>query len=185
VAREDFVDRDLAPDAYEDKPLPIGHNQTISQPYMVAKMTELAAVGPASRVLEIGVGSGYQTAVLLELGARVFGIEIVEPLALIAAERLRWMGYTDFTILCRDGYDGLREEAPFSAIILAAAPVEIPPPLLEQLAPGGRLIAPVGPHEDQQLYVYTAAKEGISRRTVFPVRFVPMIGRAEGEDKRD
>jgi protein-L-isoaspartate(D-aspartate) O-methyltransferase len=184
VPRERFVAVELNPKAYDDGPLSIGHEQTISQPYMVAKMTELAAIQEGSRVLEVGVGSGYQTAVLLELGARVFGLEIVEPLAEAARGRLEELGYADFFVDCRDGYEGLPEAAPFDAIILAASPEHVPAPLLDQLAPGGRLVAPIGPLDRQQLNVYTRTPEGIRCQPCFSVRFVPMTGRAQDGPER-
>lgn len=179
IPRHCFLDEKFHSSAYEDRPLAIGHGQTISQPYMVAKMTELAQVREGSRVLEIGVGSGYQAAVLLELGATVFGLEIIDELAQAAAAHLAALGYGNFRILCRDGYAGLAEEAPFDAILLAAAPEAIPPALLGQLAPGGRLVAPVGPLNDQQLCLYTRTGEDVGRQVLFPVRFVPMTGQAQ------
>ncbi len=178
VPREQFISHEAALDAYADNPIGIGQGQTISQPFMVAKMTELAEIGPDSRVLEIGGGSGYQTAVLLELGARVWSIEIIAELARAAEARLRRLGYTRFEVLNRDGYGGLPEHAPYDAIIMAAAPCEIPPPLFDQLAPAGRLITPLGPPNAQRLHLYQRTPNGIADQPLFSVRFVPMTGRA-------
>ena len=178
VPREAFISPEAAPDAYEDGPIGIGQGQTISQPYMVAKMTELAEVGPGSRVLEIGGGSGYQTAVLLELGARVWSIEIIEELARAADARLRRLGTTRFEVLNRDGYGGLPEHAPYDAIIMAAAPHEIPPALFDQLAQTGRLVAPLGYPDSQRLHLYQRTPNGIADEPLFSVRFVPMTGRS-------
>ena len=185
VPRHRFVGDELASCAYDDNPLSIGYGQTISQPYMVAKMTELARIREGSRTLEIGSGSGYQTAVLLELGAIVFGIEIAQPLARIASDRLKLLGYHGYQIVCRDGYMGWPEEAPFDAIIMGASPERVPPPLLDQLTLGGRLVAPVGPIENQRLYVLTREGKGIRREAFFPVRFVPMTGRSQSETCRE
>ena len=144
VPRHRFVppDRDL--DAYEDQPLPIGHGQTISQPYIVGAMTELAMLTPQSRVLEVGTGSGYQTAVLAELAAEVFSIEIVEPLAREARKRLGGFEYDNIHLLTGDGSKGWESEAPFDAILVTAAPQKLPTVLVEQLAEGGRLVIPIG-----------------------------------------
>lgn len=172
-----FVPEGARSAAYDDRPVPIGWGQTISQPYVVALMSELAEVRPGSRVLEIGTGSGYQAAILAEIGARVWSIEIVEPLANRSAALLRQLGL-DVTVRHGDGYGGWPEQAPFDAILLTAAPPEIPEPLLKQLAPGGRLIAPVG-RILQELVVVTAEPDGFGRREVVPVRFVPMTGRAQ------
>jgi protein-L-isoaspartate(D-aspartate) O-methyltransferase len=174
VPRHEFIDPNLVGHAYEDGPLGIGHGQTISQPYMVAKMSELARVKKTTRALEIGVGCGYQTAVLMELGARVEGIEIVEPLARKAEAILRRLNYTDFRIHVRDGYGGLPEAGPYEVILLAAAPLDVPQPLLEQLADGGRLVAPLGPIDDQRLWLIERQGDQFKRS----VRFVPMTGRA-------
>ncbi len=174
VPRHEFVPPGLRIEAYEDRPLPIGHGQTISQPYIVALMTELAAVKPGERVLEIGTGSGYQAALLAELGAEVYGIEIVEPLATAARDRLRRLGYDGVQVRHGDGYRGWPEAAPFAAIVVAAAPPEVPPALIEQLAPGGRLVIPVGGTE-QELRLLVKTPAGLETRVVVPVRFVPMV----------
>jgi protein-L-isoaspartate(D-aspartate) O-methyltransferase len=181
VPRERFVPPQAQVKAYEDRPLPIGWGQTISQPYVVALMTELAHVGPGSRVLEIGTGSGYQTAVLAQLGADVWSIEIVEDLATSARERLAALGYDRVQTRIGDGYAGWPEQAPFDAIVLTAAPPRIPPPLLEQLAVGGRLVAPVG-REAQELVVAARTEEGLRHEVVTLVAFVPMVGRADTDD---
>lgn len=181
VPRHRFVPSDVEAYAYLDRPLPIGHGVTISQPYIVALMTQLAAIERNDRVLDVGTGSGYQAAVLAELGADVWGIEIIEPLAALAAERLAELGYDRATIRTGDGYRGWPEHAPYDAIILAAAPPEVPTPLVEQLAVGGRLVLPVGSTQwDQSLVVVTRTRGGFDRRNVAPVAFVPMTGEARG-----
>jgi protein-L-isoaspartate(D-aspartate) O-methyltransferase len=180
VPRHRFVPEEMVPYAYEDRPLPIGWDQTISQPYIVAFMTELSGVGEGDEVLEIGTGSGYQAAVFAELGAEVYSIEIVEPLGRRAAETLEAAGY-DVETKIGDGYVGWPEHAPFDAIVLTAAPPEIPQPLLDQLAVGGRLIAPVGT-DYQELVVVTRTDTGYERSRSLPVMFVPMTGRAQEED---
>jgi protein-L-isoaspartate(D-aspartate) O-methyltransferase len=163
----------LADRAYHDMPLPLALGQTISQPYVVAVMSERARVTPGARVLEIGTGSGYQCAILSTLGARVWSIEIVEPLAREAARVLADLGHTP-TLRIGDGTDGWRDAAPFDAIVVTAAPPLIPPALLDQLAPGGRLVIPVGT-SSQELRVLTRTGAGVSVERVFPVRFVPMV----------
>jgi len=164
--------------AYEDRPVSIGHDQTISQPYIVAAMTELAAVGPGDKVLEIGTGSGYQAAVLAELVEHVYTIEIVEPLAKSAKDSLKSLGYKNVTVIHGDGYRGLPDKAPFDAIVVTAAPKDVPKPLIDQLALGGRMVIPVGEvHQELKLLVKT--KKGLEARKVFDVRFVPMTGEAE------
>ncbi len=178
VERHRFVPDPLRHLAYADRPLPIGQDQTISQPYIVALMTGLAAVKPGARVLEVGTGSGYQAAVLSVLAARVHSIEILEPLASQARERLRRLGYLNVEVRAGDGYRGWPERAPFDAILITAAPPEVPEPLLQQLAPGGRLVAPVG-RGTQQLVVIERTATGFSRREVLPVLFVPMTGEAQ------
>jgi len=177
VERHLFVPEPVRAAAYGDHPLPIGHDQTISQPYIVALMTELARVKPGARVLEIGTGSGYQAAVLSLLAREVYSVEIVAPLAAEADERLARLGYRNVTVRSGDGYRGWPEHAPFDAILVTAAPPEIPQPLLDQLAMGGRLVAPVGPEgRVQDLVVVERTGEGLRRWTVAPVRFVPMTG---------
>jgi protein-L-isoaspartate(D-aspartate) O-methyltransferase len=174
VPRELFVPEPWRPYAYADRALPIEHDQTISQPYIVALMTQLAEVGPSSRVLEVGTGCGYQTAVLAALGAEVFTIEVIEPLAHGARERLTELGYTVQTRI-GDGHRGFPEGAPFDAILVTAAPRGIPRELVEQLAPGGRLVVPVG-GEEQDLLVLRRDDGGVSTERVAAVRFVPMVG---------
>jgi len=179
VPRHRFVEPADAHLAYRDHPIPIGHGQTISQPYIVASMSELAQIAPGDRVLEIGTGSGYQAAVLAEMGAEVYSIEIVEPLGERARGVLEELGY-DVHVRIGDGYAGWPEEAPFDAVLLTAAPPAIPEPLIEQLAPGGRLVAPEGDTLEQKLVVIDKAADGSTeRRIVYGVRFVPMTGRAQ------
>lgn len=178
VPRHRFVPADLRASAYDDTPLPIGHGATISQPYVVGVMSELAAVRPGDRVLEVGVGSGYQSAVLAELGAEVFGIEVVPELATTARATLEALGYGPrVEVRAGDGAAGWPERAPFQAIVVAAAPRAVPPALREQLAEGGRLVIPVGGWE-QELMVITRRGEGFDERAVLPVRFVPLVGSA-------
>ena len=174
-----FVPEALRRSAYNDHPLPIGHGQTISQPYIVASMTELLGVRPGDKVLEIGTGSGYQTAILARLAGRVYSMEIVGPLAKEAAARLKEMGLRNVEVRAGDGYQGWPEEAPFDRIIVTAAPPELPPALLAQLKNGGRLVAPVG-REWQELVVVDKDLDGrIRQRTEYPVVFVPMVPRAK------
>ncbi|HJL15595.1 MAG TPA: protein-L-isoaspartate(D-aspartate) O-methyltransferase [Sandaracinaceae bacterium LLY-WYZ-13_1] len=178
VPRHRFVPSGRQRVAYADRPLPIGHDQTISQPYIVGLMTQLLEVEEGDRVLEIGTGSGYQAAVLAELGVEVYTIEIVEPLGERAARLLERLGYENVHTRIGDGYRGWPEHAPFDAVILTAAPPEIPEPLREQLAVGGRLVAPVG-RGMQQLVVITRTEDGYRRERNIPVRFVPMTGEAQ------
>ena len=180
VPRHRFVAPDLIKHAYLDRPLPIGLDQTISQPYIVALMTELVAPGPQSRVLEIGTGSGYQAAVLAECAFEVYTIEIVPQLGRRAASLLEKLGYENVHTRIGDGFDGWPEKAPFDGIVVTAAPPQIPQPLLDQLAPGGHLVIPVG-EQSQNLVVVTRTAEGFERRTVTPVRFVPMTGKAQDQ----
>lgn len=181
VPRHDFVPPELRDLAYADRPLPIGWEQTISQPYIVALMTELAAVKAGERVLEIGTGSGYQAAVLAQITKDVYSIEIVPQLHQIALQRLSKLGLGADRIRLGDGYKGLPEHAPFDAILVTAAPSSVPEPLINQLKVGGRLVIPVGPeHGLQYLRVLTKNTDGtISSRDVLPVRFVPMTGQAQ------
>lgn len=180
VPRHEFVPAEHRSHSCDDGPLPIGAGQTISQPYIVALMTESAEVGPGMKVLEIGTGCGYQAAVLAECGAEVFTIEIVESLCRQAKETLKRLGYR-VNVRCGDGYAGWKEEGPFNAILVTAAPEEIPPPLLAQLADGGRLVIPVGA-ESQTLELVRRMGDRFVRETIIPVRFVPMTGRARKKD---
>jgi protein-L-isoaspartate(D-aspartate) O-methyltransferase len=173
VPRHRFVPDELQAGAYGDHPLPIGHEQTISQPFIVAWMTEALAVTPQSRVLEIGTGSGYQAAVLGEVAAEVYTIEIVEPLARRSRVVLSELGYRNVHVRHGDGYKGWPEQAPFDAIMVTAAPEEVPAPLVEQLAMGGRLVIPVGGRAMQQMTVLTKTPSGLHREERMPVRFVP------------
>jgi protein-L-isoaspartate(D-aspartate) O-methyltransferase len=174
VPRHLFVPEAMRSAAYEDRPLPIGHGQTISQPAMVAYMTEQAAIKPESRVLEIGTGSGYQAAVAAELSEHVFSIEIVPALAERAKKTLRETGYERITVRAGDGYHGWPEHAPFDVIIVTAAADSIPPPLIAQLAEGGRMLIPVGPQFGAQNLVLVTKTQGkVRTRTLMPVRFVP------------
>ncbi len=178
VPRHLFVPESQRDQAYNDYPLKIGHGQTISQPYIVALMSELLQIKPEDRILEIGTGSGYQAAVLAELAAEVYTIEIIEPLAQSAAKLLDEMGYSNIKVRAGDGFFGWPEEAPFDGIMLTAAPARVPQPLLDQLKNGGRLVVPEGKFY-QDLVVYEKIQNQIKRREVIPVRFVPMTGRAE------
>jgi len=173
VPRDVFVPHALVDRAYHDGPLPIGSGQTISQPYVVGVMTARAAVGPGQRVLEIGTGCGYQTAILCEVGAEVFSIERVPALAAAAAETLASLGYRAH-LRIGDGYAGWPDAAPFDAIVVTAAPPEVPPALLAQLADGGRLVIPVGSTQ-QDLRVYHRRGDQAILERVFPVQFVPML----------
>ena len=176
VPRHLFVPDELQSQAYDDHPLPIGHGQTISQPSIVACMTEQIAPTSTTRVLEIGTGSGYQAAVLAEICAEVFTIEIIPDLADGAAALLRQLGYKNIQGRMGDGWNGWPEVAPFDAIIVTAAANTIPPPLLAQLKDGGRLIIPVGPKSGaQKLMLVTKQGGKISRRPLLPVRFVPLV----------
>ncbi len=165
--------------AYEDRPLPIGSGQTISQPYVVAFMAEQLRLTGKERVLEIGTGSGYSTAILAAVATKVFSIEIRPELAREAKERLERLGVKNVELKAADGYRGWPEEAPFDAILVTAAPEKIPPPLLEQLAPEGRMVIPVGAFY-QELKVIKRQGGGYSEKSVLPVRFVPFVGEAEG-----
>lgn len=173
-----FVPESLRANAYEDRPLPIGSRQTISQPYIVAVMTELLEPEPEDVVLEVGTGSGYQAAVLSHLVERVVSIEILPELSTTAAKALAEAGVTNVELKVGDGYRGVPEQAPFDGIIVTAAPPEVPPALVEQLAPGAKLVIPVG-EGFQELLVLERTETGVTRRSVLPVRFVPMTGEAQ------
>lgn len=175
VPRHELVPADVRAAAYDDSPLPIGFGQTISQPYVVAFMTEALGLRGGETVLEVGTGSGYQAAVLAEIAARVYTIEIVAPLAERARADLARLGYTNVEVRAGDGYLGWPEAAPFDAIIVTAAAPRIPEPLKEQLKDGGRLVIPVG-EDSQRLVVLTRRGARFAERTVLPVRFVPMTG---------
>ena len=178
VPRHEFVPRERRDAAYANRPLPVGYGQTISQPYIVALMTDLLEIDADSVVLEIGTGSAYQAAVLAELAARVYTMEIIEPLARQAEERLARLGYDNVEVRFADGYYGWPEKAPFDAIIVTAAVNHVPPPLVEQLRPGGRLVVPVGERFAVQhlLLVHKIDAERIEIRQILPVRFVPLTG---------
>jgi protein-L-isoaspartate(D-aspartate) O-methyltransferase len=179
VPRHRFVPSTFRDMAYDDRPLPIGHGQTISQPYIVALMTELVQPQATDRVLEIGTGCGYQSAILAELVKTVYTIEIVQPLADEARERLKNLGYSNIHVRSGDGYQGWPEHAPFQAIVVTAAPDHIPQPLVEQLAPGGRMVIPVG-RFTQELLLLEKLEDGQVRESrIAPVAFVPMTGEAE------
>lgn len=179
VPRHEFVPESQRRWAYEDMPLPIGYDQTISQPYIVALMTAQLHPQPSHRVLEVGTGSGYQAAVLAQLVGKVYTIEIIEPLATRATADLRRLGCTNVDVRCGDGYQGWPEMAPFDSVIVTCAPDHIPQPLVDQLKEGGRMLIPVGPPMDQTLYVLEKHEGKVRQRVVLPVRFVPMTGQAE------
>jgi protein-L-isoaspartate(D-aspartate) O-methyltransferase len=179
VPREEFVPVNMRSKSYHDSPLPIGYEQTISQPYMVARMTQELRLQPGDRVLEIGTGSGYQSAVLAELAAEIYSIEIVEPLAKVAEATLQRLEYKNVLVKVGDGYKGWPEAAPFDAIMVSCAPDHVPQPLIDQLRNGGRIIIPVGPQYAQQLYLFDKINGGLRERVVETVRFVPM--RRSGE----
>lgn len=177
VPRHEFVPGDYLGQAYEDHPLPIGFGQTISQPFIVAWMTELLQIQPGDRVLEIGTGSGYQAAILAEITGEVYTVEIIPELATVAEERLRRLGYTQILVANRDGYHGWEEYGPYDAIIVTAAPDHIPPPLIQQLKDGGRLVIPVGPPGAYQtLWQIIKQGEQLISHNLGPVRFVPLTG---------
>jgi len=175
VERHRFVPAEYVSEAYNDHPLPIGYNQTISQPYIVALMTEQLQLKSSDRVLEIGTGSGYQAAVLAAICDSVFSIEIVSPLAHQAAARLRNLGYHQVLVKDGDGYRGWPEHAPFDAIIVTCSPSAVPPALSEQLAEGGRMIIPVGKAYYEELVLLEKRQGKIRQRAIIPVRFVPMV----------
>ena len=179
VPRHAFVPADQVASAYQNRPLPIGHGQTISQPYIVALMTDLARPEPQHKVLEVGTGSGYQAAVMSQLVSAVYTIEIVEPLGIQAAQRLKAQGYSNVQVRVGDGYNGWEEQAPFDTILVTAAASHIPPPLVRQLKPGGRMVIPVGAaFMVQQLMLVEKNPDGtISTRQILPVAFVPLTGK--------
>jgi len=178
--RHRFVSAELVSYAYDDRPLPIGYGQTISQPYIVAKMTELLEPRGDHHILEIGTGSGYQAAVLSPLVAQVYTIEIIEPLGITARQRLAALGYKNVAVRVGDGYFGWPEKAPFDGIIVTAAANHIPPSLIEQLKPGGLMVIPVGnPFQTQMLLLVTKGSRGprdLQVRSLMPVAFVPLVG---------
>ncbi len=178
VPREEFVPENLRAQSYSDSALPIGHDQTISQPFIVAFMTEQLRPQPTDRVLEIGTGSGYQAAVLAELVKEVYTIEIIEPLAKDASARLARLDYNNAHVKIGDGYQGWPEVAPFDSIIVTCAPDKVPQPLRQQLKEGGRMVIPVGIGLDQQLFLLEKKEGQMAERAILPVRFVPMAGEA-------
>ena len=187
VLREAFVPPDLQAYAYDNGPLPIGHGQTISQPYIVALMTDLLQLEPDHSVLEVGTGSGYQTAVLAELARKVFTMELIPELGEASISRLQRLNYTNIEYRTGNGYLGWPEYAPYDAIIVTAAAPYIPQPLIDQLKPGGRLVLPVGqPYMHQELVVVTRDEQGETRtRDILGVSFVPLVGEQEpdGDDR--
>ncbi len=185
VPRHEFVPEKYRAFAYEDSPLPIGEGQTISQPYIVALMTECLNLESEEKILEVGTGSGYQAAILSELAKEVYTIEIVEPLAERAEELLKKLGYRNVKVKCGDGYLGWEEYAPFDGIIVTCAPEHIPQPLIDQLAEGGRMVIPVGETQFPQVLKLVEKREGkVTMRNVIPVRFVPMTGDEVEKQKR-
>lgn len=177
VPRHRFMTESHWAEAYSDHPLPIGHDQTISQPYIVAYMTELLRVGVGDKVLEVGAGSGYQAAVLAEMGCEVYSVEIVPELADRARAKMEELDYANVHVMCGDGYRGWLDEAPFDGIIVTAAPVRMPRRLTEQLQVGARMVVPVG-DANQDLFVIERTEQGLDERITIPVRFVPMTGKS-------
>ncbi|MFB0526195.1 MAG: protein-L-isoaspartate(D-aspartate) O-methyltransferase [bacterium] len=185
VPRHEFVPEEYRAFAYEDSPLPIGEGQTISQPYIVALMTECLNLEGDEKVLEVGTGSGYQAAILSELSKEVYTIEILEPLAERAGELLKKLGYGNVKVKCGDGYLGWEEYAPFDGIVVTCAPDHIPQPLIDQLAEDGRMVIPLGDVHFLQVLKLIEKKEGkVTVRNVTPVRFVPMTGEEVEKRKR-
>jgi len=178
VPREEFVPQDSRAASYTDQPLLIGYGQTISQPYIVAFMTEQLRPKPSDRVLEVGTGSGYQAAILAELVAEVYSVEIVEPLAKNAEATLQRLGCKNVHVKIGDGYKGWPETAPFDAIIVTCAPDKVPQPLIDQLRDGGRMVIPVGDRFAQELYLLEKKNGQLKQSATLPVRFVPMAGEA-------
>jgi protein-L-isoaspartate(D-aspartate) O-methyltransferase len=182
VPRHLFVPSQYMDIAYDDSPLPIGSEQTISEPFIVAFMTEALKLKPSDRVLEVGTGSGYQAAVLSKIVQKVYTIEIIPELEVAAAKRLKELGYENVTVRKGDGYQGWCEEAPFDAIIITAAAGEVPKPLLAQLKSGGRLVIPLG-KGDQWILRVTRREDGFKQEKLLPVRFVPMTGKSQQQEK--
>lgn len=179
IPRHKFVPERIQDRAYTDSPLPIGKGQTISQPYIVALMTQLVDPQPRHKALDVGTGSGYQAAVLAGLTKNVYSIEIVESLANEARDRLQELGYSNITVRHGDGYHGWKSEAPFDVIIVAAAPSHIPQALIDQLAPGGKMVIPVGDYYQELMLVEKDENGKITKREIIPVAFVPMTGDAD------
>jgi protein-L-isoaspartate(D-aspartate) O-methyltransferase len=175
VPRHEFVPAEVSGQAYADRSLPIGLGQTVSQPYIVALMTHLLEVKPGDRILEIGTGSGYQAAVLARLAGEVYSVEIVEELARRAAQTLERLGYTNITARIGDGYQGWAEHAPYDGIVVTAAPDHVPPALVAQLKPGGRMVIPVGGLSQDLMVIAKAADGTTASTTIVPVRFVPLV----------
>ena len=178
VPREEFIPPESRAASYEDGPLPIGYDQTISQPYIVGFMTQQLRLKPSDRVLEIGTGSGYQAAILAELVSEIYSVEIVEPLARAAEATLQRLGYKNVRVKVSDGYKGWPEKAPFDAIIVTCAPDKVPQPLIDQLKDGGRMVIPVGERFAQQLYLLEKKNGQLKESATLPVRFVPMAREA-------
>jgi protein-L-isoaspartate(D-aspartate) O-methyltransferase len=184
VPREEFVLPESRGESYEDGPLPIGYGQTISQPYIVAFMTEQLRPKASDRVLEIGTGSGYQAAILAELVSDVYSIEIVAPLAKSAESTLQRLGYKGVHVKTGDGYKGWPEEGPFDAVIVTCAPDKVPQPLVDQLKDGGRMVIPVGDRFAQQLYLLEKKNGQLKQSATLPVRFVPMTSEVEKKSEK-
>jgi len=182
IPRHKFIPENFNQYAYADSALPISMGQTISQPYIVARMTELLKLNRGDKVLEIGTGSGYQAAILAEIGCEVYTIEIIEALTLGAKKILECLGYNNIHYKTGDGYLGWKEHSSYDAILVTAAPPEIPKPLTDQLKEGGRMVVPVGDNI-QELILVTKTKKGLEKKTVTPVRFVPMTGEAQNHHK--
>jgi protein-L-isoaspartate(D-aspartate) O-methyltransferase len=183
VPRQEFVPEEFRAASYGDHPLPIGYDQTISQPFLVAFMTEQLRPQPTDRVLEIGSGSGYQTAILAEVVSEVYSIEIIEPLARNAEATLQRLGYSNVHIRVGDGYQGWPERAPFDSLIVTCAPDHVPPALIDQTKEGGRIVIPVGSAGEQELFLLEKRDGRLTQTAASPVRFVPMTG--EAEQKRE
>ena len=179
VPRHEFVPENLKYAAYSDRALPIGEKQTISQPYIVALMTEYLGLKGNEKILEIGTGSGYQAAVLGEIAKEVYSIEIIPSLGIAAKDKLNQMGYKNIYVIIGDGYLGLPKQAPFDCVIVTAAPDHIPQPLIDQLKPGGRMIIPVGDYYQELILITKLANGKVSKKSVLPVIFVPMTGKAQ------